>query len=136
MREELTRAGFTELTTPDAVDAAMKLPGTTLLVVNSVCGCAAGSLRPGVTMSLNHEKRPDNLVTVFAGVNMESTQHVRDTYLANHPPSSPSIALFNNGELIGMIHRHQIEGRMPENIAKALTAAYDEYCGTPTETVS
>ncbi len=129
MREELTRVGFSELHTPADVDNAMALSGTTLLVVNSVCGCAAGSARPGIAMSLRHAKVPDNLVTVFAGQDLEATQYVREKYLAMVPPSSPSIALFRDGQLIGMIHRHMIEGRFPEAIAQMLTGAYDEYCG-------
>ncbi|MFN8367304.1 MAG: BrxA/BrxB family bacilliredoxin [Candidatus Kapaibacterium sp.] len=128
MREELTRAGFEELHTPEQVDAALTKSGVSLLVVNSVCGCAAGSMRPGVVNSLDNEKKPDHLVTVFAGQDTEATQYVRDTYLAGQPPSSPSIALFNNGTLIGMIHRYQIEGRFPEAISQALKGAYDEFC--------
>jgi len=130
MREELTQAGFTELHTPQEVDAALSQNGVSLLVINSVCGCAAGSLRPGVVASLENDKKPDNLFTVFAGQDTEATQHVRDTFLAGNPPSSPSVALFNNGTLIGMIHRYQIEGRFPEAIAQALKGAYDEFCVT------
>jgi putative YphP/YqiW family bacilliredoxin len=133
MREELTRIGFKECKTPNEVDDAVKSAGTTLLVINSVCGCAAGSMRPGVAMSLRHDKKPDNLFTVFAGMDKEATQYLRDTHLSQMPPSSPSIALFNNGTLIGMVHRHQIEGRFPEGIAQMLTSAYDEYCVPATE---
>ncbi len=130
MRDELTRIGFQELISPEDADKAMALPGSTLLVVNSVCGCAAGSARPGIAMSLRHSKVPDNLLTVFAGQDLEVTQYVREKFLAGVPPSSPSIALFRDGRLIGMVHRHMIEGRFPEAIAQMLTNAYDEYCGT------
>ncbi len=131
MREELTRIGFTELKSPDQIDEAMKKSGTTLLVINSVCGCAAGSARPGIAMSLRHAKVPDHLVTVFAGQDLEATKYVRETYLNQVPPSSPSIALFRDGSLIGVVHRHMIEGRFPEAIAQTLSSAYDEYCGQP-----
>lgn len=128
MREELTRIGFVEVRTPAEVDAALTKPGSTLLVVNSVCGCAAGSARPGIAQSLRHTSVPDNLVTVFAGQDKEATQYIRDTYLKNVPPSSPSIALLRDGNLIGVVHRHMIEGRFPEAIAQMLTNAYDEFC--------
>lgn len=128
MRDELTRVGFRELHTPADVDAAMASSGSTLLVINSVCGCAAGTARPGIAQSLRHSNVPDNLFTVFAGQDKEATQYVRDTYLKNVPPSSPSIALFRDGQLIGVVHRHMIEGRFPEAIAQMLTSAYDEYC--------
>ncbi len=128
MREELTSAGFTELLSVEDVDNAMKESGTTLLVINSVCGCAAGSARPGIRASLQHARKPDHLVTVFAGQDLEVTKYVRDKYLANVPPSSPSIALFRDGSLIGVVHRHMIEGRFPEAIAQTLTGAYDEFC--------
>lgn len=133
MRDELTRVGFREVRTQEEVDAALTQSGTTLLVVNSVCGCAAGSMRPGVAMSLRHHKTPNHLVTVFAGQDTAATQHVREKYLAGMPPSSPSIALFSDGNLIGMVHRHQIEGRFPEAIAQMLVAAYDEYCVSAAE---
>lgn len=136
MREELTRAGFTELRTVSDVDEAMAKPGTTLLVVNSVCGCAAGTARPGVALSLRHAKKPTNLFTVFAGQDVEATQHVRDVYLKDMPPSSPCVALFSDGTLIGMIHRYQIEGQVAEAIANALTTAYDEYCVGDEEAVA
>ncbi|MFM8568693.1 MAG: BrxA/BrxB family bacilliredoxin [Candidatus Kapaibacterium sp.] len=128
MRDELTRVGFDELKTPADIDTAMATPGSTLLVINSVCGCAAGTARPGIALSLRHANVPTNLVTVFAGQDKEATQYVRDTYLRNVPPSSPSIALFRDGQLIGVVHRHMIEGRFPEAIAQMLTSAYDEYC--------
>lgn len=128
MREELTRLGFEELHTPEDVDRALSRPGTTLLVINSVCGCAAGSARPAVALSLQHEVKPDHLVTVFAGMDIEATQYVRERYLAGQPPSSPSMALFVDGKLAVMIHRHQIEGNYPETIAKLLIDAYNRYC--------
>ncbi len=128
MREELVRLGFEELHTVDDVDRALARSGTTLLVINSVCGCAAGSARPAVALSLHHTIKPDYLVTVFAGMDVEATQHVREKYLAGQPPSSPSMALFVDGQLAMMIHRHQIEGQYPETIANFLVSAYDRYC--------
>jgi putative YphP/YqiW family bacilliredoxin len=128
MREELTKIGFKEMLTPADVDAAMALPGTTFVVLNSVCGCAAGSARPSVAMSLKNAVVPDNLVTSFAGQDVEAVQHLRSTYLSDIPPSSPSMALFKDGTLIAVVHRHHIEGRMPETIADALKTAFDEYC--------
>ncbi|RMF35842.1 MAG: BrxA/BrxB family bacilliredoxin [Chlorobiota bacterium] len=128
MRDELVRLGFEELRTPDDVDRALARPGTTLLVINSVCGCAAGSARPAVALSLHHTTRPDHLVTVFAGMDVEATQHVRERYLVGQPPSSPSMALFSDGKLVAMIHRHQIEGHYPEAIAAMLIEAYDRHC--------
>jgi len=128
MREELVRLGFEELRTPDDVDRALSRSGTTLLVFNSVCGCAAGSARPAVALSLHHSVKPDHLVTVFAGMDTEATQYAREKYLAGQPPSSPSMALFVDGTLAVMIHRHQIEGNYPETIARLLVDAYDRYC--------
>lgn len=128
MRRELTSNGVKELRSAEEVDKVMQLPGTTLVVVNSVCGCAAGCARPGVVQSLKHEVLPDNIVTVFAGQDKEATARARE-YFTDQPPSSPSIGLLQDGKLIGMIHRHQIEGRTPEMIAEALTNAYDQYCG-------
>jgi putative YphP/YqiW family bacilliredoxin len=135
MRDELTRIGFQELYTPGAIDEALKMPGVTLLVINSVCGCAAGSARPAVAMSLRHNKTPNNLVTVFAGQDLEATQYVRQNYLSQIPPSSPSMALFKDGALLGIVHRHQIEGRFPEAIAQMLTEAYDAVCDSKEELV-
>ena len=128
-KEELTTKGFTELTTVDQVDDSLRNEsGTTLLVVNSVCGCAAGAARPGVLASLqNSEKKPDNITTVFAGVDKEATARAR-TYLLPYPPSSPSIALFKDGKLVHFVERHHIEGRPAEMIAANLEAAYAEYC--------
>lgn len=128
MREELVRLGFEELHTPDDVDRALQRQGTTLLVINSVCGCAAGSARPAVALSLRHTNKPDHLVTVFAGMDVEATQHVRERYLVGQPPSSPSMALLADGKLVAMIHRYQIEGQYPETIAQFLTDIYDRYC--------
>lgn len=128
MREELTRLGFEELHTIEEVDRALQRPGTTLLVINSVCGCAAGSARPAVAMSLQHSTKPQYLVTVFAGVDLEATQYVREKYLQGQPPSSPSMALFVDGKLVAMIHRYQIEQQYPEAIARMLGELYDKFC--------
>ena len=127
MREDLTNVGFNELHTADAVDAAIANEGTTLVVVNSVCGCAAANARPAARMSLQNAKRPDNLVTVFAGVDREATDKARE-YMIPFPPSSPSIALFKDGELVHMLERHHIEGRPAELIAENLVDAFNEYC--------
>lgn len=127
MREELTSAGFTELRTPEEVDQAVTKPGISLIVVNSVCGCAAGGARPGVKMSLDNAKKPDNLFTVFAGQDLEATLRARE-HFKGQPPSSPSIALMRDGELIGFMPRHAIEGSSPDMIASALKRAYDEVC--------
>ncbi|NER13113.1 BrxA/BrxB family bacilliredoxin [Leptobacterium flavescens] len=127
MREDLTAVGFQELHTVEAVDAAMKKQGTTLVMVNSVCGCAAANARPGARLSLQNAKTPDNLVTVFAGVDREATDKARG-YMVPFPPSSPSIALFKDGELVHMLERHHIEGRPAELIAENLVDAYNEFC--------
>ncbi|MEM9686157.1 MAG: BrxA/BrxB family bacilliredoxin [Bacteroidota bacterium] len=127
MKEDLTAVGFHELYTPEDVDVAMAQPDTTLIVVNSVCGCAAANARPGVKMSFQHPKKPKNLYTVFAGVDREATEKAR-SYMLPFPPSSPSIALFKDGELVHMLERHHIEGRPAELIAENLTGAYDTYC--------
>ena len=127
MREDLTRVGFSELYTAEQVNEAIKKEGTTLIVVNSVCGCAAANARPGAAMSLQHPKTPNNLVTVFAGVDREAVDAAR-AQMIPFPPSSPSMALFNNGELVHMLERHHIEGRPAEIIAENLKSAYDEYC--------
>ncbi len=127
MREDLTNVGFEELQTVSDVDAAIAKEGTTLVVVNSVCGCAAANARPGARMSLQNTKRPDNLVTVFAGVDKEATDKARE-YMIPFPPSSPCMALFKNGELVHMLERHHIEGRPAELIATNLIDAYNEYC--------
>jgi putative YphP/YqiW family bacilliredoxin len=128
MAAELSQAGFTELHSPSEVDAVLQeQQGTTLLVVNSVCGCAAGAARPGVIASLRGTHKPDKMVTVFAGVDAEATQKARQ-YLLPYPPSSPSIALFKDGQLVHMIERHHIEGRPAQMIAANLQAAYEAYC--------
>jgi putative YphP/YqiW family bacilliredoxin len=127
-REELTAAGIKELRTPDEVDAAIKdQTGTTLVVVNSVCGCAAGGARPGVRLALDHEKTPDNLASVFAGVDGDAVDRAR-SYITGYTPSSPAIALFKDGQLVFMMERHNIEGYHPEQIAAKLTAAFDAHC--------
>ena len=127
MRADLTSAGVTELINAADVDVAMQKPGTTLMVVNSVCGCAAGSARPGVKASLKGEKQPDNIYTVFAGVHKEAVSKARE-YMMPYPPSSPCIALFKDGELVHMIERHHIEGRSAEMIAGHLKEVYNEFC--------
>ncbi|GIZ14112.1 BrxA/BrxB family bacilliredoxin [Capnocytophaga catalasegens] len=127
MIEDLTSVGFQELKTIEAVDKAIKKNGTMLVMVNSVCGCAAGMARPAVKESLKNNKKPDYLVTVFAGVDKEATQKMRE-YMFPFPPSSPSIALFKDGELVHMLERHHIEGRPAEIIADNLKEAYDEFC--------
>ena len=129
MRTELTQAGFEELKTADAVDSHMKdAKGTSLVVINSVCGCAAGTARPGVAHSLQvSEKKPDNLTTVFAGVDMDATAKIRE-YTLPYPPSSPSIALFKDGELIHFVERHHIEGRSAQMISDHLQEVYKELC--------
>src|SRR5438270_12991597 len=128
MREELTRLGFEETRTPQQVDSALAdQKGTVLVVVNSVCGCAAGNARPAVAMALEHDVKPDRMVTVFAGNDREATARARE-YLVGYRPSSPAIALFRDGELVKMIERWQIEGRQPYDLAAELTAAFDQFC--------
>lgn len=127
MREDLATAGFEELYTAAAVENAINKPGTTLVVVNSVCGCAAANARPAAKLSLHNAKKPDHAVTVFAGVDVEAVNAARDL-MVPFPPSSPSIALFRDGELVHMIERHHIEGRPAELIAENLTGAYNEFC--------
>lgn len=127
MREDLSTAGFEELFTAEEVEAAIKQPGTVLVVVNSVCGCAAANARPAAKLSLQNEKTPDRLVTVFAGVDREAVDAAR-SLMVPFPPSSPSMGLFKDGELVHMIERHHIEGRPAEMIAENLTQAYDEFC--------
>ena len=127
-RNELTDLGVTELRHPSDVDAKLKdHKGTTLVVVNSVCGCAAGSARPAVRLALQHTQKPDDTVTVFAGVDTDATNRARE-YMPGVPPSSPSMALFKDGELVLMIERYMIEGRYPEQIADALKDAFDNHC--------
>jgi putative YphP/YqiW family bacilliredoxin len=128
MREDLRRIGFRELRTTKEVDDVLgNEKRTTLLVVNSVCGCSAGAARPAVHMSLQHPNRPDVLTTVFAGQDMEATERAR-AYIVGYPPSSPAVALFRDGELVWMLERHQIQGRYPQQIAEDLKRAYDEHC--------
>ena len=127
MRDELTAVGFDQCTTPESVASAINQKGTTLVVVNSVCGCAAANARPGVRMSLDNDKTPVQLVTVFAGVDKEATAEARGL-MVPFPPSSPSIALFNNGELVHMLERHHIEGRPADAIAENLKEAYNAHC--------
>ncbi|WP_338356125.1 BrxA/BrxB family bacilliredoxin [Yeosuana marina] len=127
MREDLTKVGFEELHTAEAVDAALAKEGTTLVVVNSVCGCAAANARPGARMSLQNAKKPEHIVTVFAGVDKDAVDKARQ-HMVPFPPSSPSIALFKDGELVHMLERHHIEGRPAEIIAESLMDAYNEYC--------
>lgn len=127
MREELTSIGFQELFNSDEVNKALSKSGTALVVVNSVCGCAAANARPGVRMSLDHSKKPDQLFTVFAGVDRDATDAARERMIP-FPPSSPSMALFRDGELVHMLERHHIEGRPAELIAENLKEAYSEHC--------
>jgi putative YphP/YqiW family bacilliredoxin len=128
MREDLVRVGFSEMKTPQEVDALLSADkGTTLVAVNSVCGCAAAMMRPAVYMSLQGEKRPEVLTTVFAGQDLEATERTRE-YIVGFPPSSPSVALFKDGVLVYFMERHLIEGRNPEDIANDLSTAYEEHC--------
>lgn len=127
MKHELTDKGFQDLTSAEAVNAAIKKEGTTLLMINSVCGCAAGAARPGAVFSLTGYKKPTNLVTVFAGYDKDAVDEARK-HLAPFPPSSPCIALFKDGELVHMLERHHIEGNPAGAIAANLQGAYEEYC--------
>jgi putative YphP/YqiW family bacilliredoxin len=128
MKAELVNAGFEDLVSPDQVDGAVKTDGTVLMVVNSVCGCAAGAARPGVKLSLEGDgKKPAKLATVFAGFDGDAVMQAR-RYFAPYPPSSPSIALFKDGKLVHFIERHHIEGRSAEMIAEHLRSAYAEFC--------
>ena len=129
MRDELTRLGVRELRTSDEVDEVLEADGDTLVVVNSVCGCAARNARPAVAMAMGHAVQPDQVVTVFAGQDVEATARARQ-YFTGVRPSSPSIALLSNGELQFMLERHQIEGREAHQIAADITRAYDEFCAT------
>jgi putative YphP/YqiW family bacilliredoxin len=128
MKEELTEHGFTELLTASEVDSQLSKEGTTLVMINSVCGCSAGSARPGVILAvLNSDKKPDHLTTTFAGFDIEAVRKLRE-HLLPYPPSSPAIALFKNGQLVHFIERHQIEGRPAQMIASNLINAFDQYC--------
>jgi putative YphP/YqiW family bacilliredoxin len=130
MRAELTELGVAEARTPEAVDAAAAQPGTTLVIVNSVCGCAAGKARPGIAQALTHPTRPDHAITVFAGADIEATDRARQLF-TGYPPSSPSVGLLRDGQLVYMMERHQIEGNTADGIAAELTAAFDKHCATP-----
>lgn len=128
MKEELTEEGFTELLSAEAVDQQLSQSGTTLIVINSVCGCSAGTARPGVLMAVhNSKKKPDFLTTSFAGFDLDAVKKLRE-HLLPYPPSSPSVALFKDGQLVHFIERHQIEGRSAQMIAHNLIAAFDQYC--------
>ena len=128
MRRDLVRIGFKEMTTPEDVEGLLESAGTVLVAVNSVCGCSAGAMRPGVALALQHPAKPDLLTTVFAGQELEATEKARE-YFTGYPPSSPSVALLKDGELVFMMERHQIEGHSPQEIAQELQAAFDEHCG-------
>jgi len=128
MRKELTDLGFEELRTAEAVDEQFKhAPGTMMVVVNSMCGCAAGRARPGIALAMKHAVRPQLLRTVFAGQDREATERAR-SHFAGQPPSSPSVGLFRDGKLVWMMHRYQIEGQDAPEISAALVAAFDTYC--------
>src|ERR687891_1208516 len=129
MRQELTRLGVQATRTPEAVDAMLgSKAGTVLMVINSMCGCAAGRARPGIALALKHAVVPDTVATVFAGGDLEATARVRE-YLPDYPPSSPAVALFSDGKPVFMLQRHQIEQRDATEIAQALTEAFDQFCG-------
>tara|TARA_B100000809_G_scaffold259689_1_gene305182 strand:+ start:764 stop:1195 length:432 start_codon:yes stop_codon:yes gene_type:complete len=128
MREELTRLGVKELRTPDDVDSTVKTTGETVMViVNSVCGCAAGKARPGVALALQHGTKPDTVASVFAGADVEATERAR-SYFVGYPPSSPAIALMRDGKMLYMMERHQIENQEADSIARELTVAFDKHC--------
>jgi putative YphP/YqiW family bacilliredoxin len=129
MRDEMRRMGAQELTSVEAVDTALgDAKGTALVFVNSVCGCAAGNARPALKLALQHSARPQDVLTVFAGQDLDATSRARQ-YFGEYAPSSPSMALLRDGEVVHFVHRHQIEGRSPQAIAADLTAAFDKYCG-------
>jgi putative YphP/YqiW family bacilliredoxin len=131
MRQELTRLGVEELRTAADVDATLKdAPGTTLVVVNSICGCAARNARPAVASALQHAVKPDRLTTVFAGQDIEAASRAR-SYFTGYPPSSPSIGLLKDGRIVFMLERYQIEGRGADEISRDLVDAFDKYCGQP-----
>ncbi|MFM2091456.1 MAG: hypothetical protein RLZZ127_1945 [Planctomycetota bacterium] len=127
IRAEVRAMGLTELTTPAEVDAAVAKPGTTLIFINSVCGCAAGGARPGLTIALAGAKKPAQVATVFAGVHGDAVRHARG-HFPEFPPSSPSAALLKDGDVVWFLHRHQIEGRSPKQIAEAFTQAFAAHC--------
>ena len=127
MRQELTSAGFQDLRTPEEVDQAIKSEGTVLVMINSVCGCAASNARPAARMAAENEKHPDKLVTVFAGMEKDAVERAR-SFMVPYPPTSPSMALFKDGKLVHMIERHQIEGRPAQMIADNLIGAFEQHC--------
>ncbi len=131
MREELTRLGIKETRTAEEVDQALKEPGTTMVVVNSICGCAAGKMRPGVRAALQNAVRPDHAITVFAGQDRDATEQAR-TYFRGYPPSSPSIGLLRDGELLYMMQRSEIETSDPQTIASKLAQAFNQFCSKST----
>jgi putative YphP/YqiW family bacilliredoxin len=139
MREDLTRLGVEETRRPEDVDAAVQKSqneeSTLMVIVNSVCGCAAGKARPGIALALKHGAKPDRSVTVFAGADIEATERAR-SYFTGYPPSSPSIGLLQNGKLVFMMERYQIEGRSAEEIAKELTRAFDKFCAPASQTAA
>lgn len=126
-RDEITAAGYKELKTPEEVDDALAQKGTTLVMINSVCGCAGGIARPAAASAIHHDKRPDQLVTVFAGQDKDATAHARE-YFEGYPPSSPSFALLKDGKILKMVERHEIEGNHPIAVVEKLQAYFDEYC--------
>ncbi len=131
MREELTRAGVSEARSAEAVDAALAQPGTTLLIVNSICGCAAGKMRPGVRLALQHTAKPDHAITVFAGQDRDATDKAR-SYFQGHPPTSPAIAILRDGQLVYLMQRSAIESSTAPAIAQELARAFDTYCAKAT----
>jgi len=131
MRAELTRLGVRELRTPSDVDAAVAASGVTTIVVNSICGCAAGKARPGIALALEHDRKPDLVGTVFAGADLDATDRAR-AYFAPYPPSSPSVGILRDGKLVFMLQRSEIENRDARQIAERLTAAFDQLCELPT----
>ena len=131
MRDELTSLGVVEWRSADHVDKGLtETPGTVMVVVNSICGCAAGKARPGIALALQHKVKPDLVATVFAGADVEATEKAR-SYFTGYPPSSPSVALLQNGKVVYMMERHQIENQEADSIARELTAAFDTHCLTP-----
>ncbi|PLS15331.1 BrxA/BrxB family bacilliredoxin [Bacillus sp. M6-12] len=126
-RQEITAAGYTELKTPEEVEEAFAKKGTTLVMINSVCGCAGGIARPAAAHSMHYDKRPDNLVTVFAGQDKDATEKAR-SYFEGYPPSSPSFALLKDGKFITMVERHEIEGHEPMSVINKLQTYFDQYC--------
>jgi putative YphP/YqiW family bacilliredoxin len=131
MREELTKAGIEEARTPEAVDRAVQQPGTTMVVVNSVCGCAAGKMRPGVRLALKNSVVPDRSITVFAGQDREATERAR-SYFENNPPTSPAVAILRDGKLVYLMQRFVIENNPPQAIAQELSRAFNEFCARQT----